>query len=709
MPFQISPGVNITEKDLTNIVPAVATTVGGIAGFFQWGPCEQRVLIDGENNLVSMFGKPDDNTANYWHTANNFLGYSNALQVVRKIHTDGFNAVAGSNGVRGDTSATDATGDGILLKNSDSYYDTVAGGTNPGILSAGLSGASVIYFTAKYPGALGNSLKVSMSDGHVKTFAGGVTATVDTKYITVGSGISTGDSTLRGEVAVGDVIKLNDTSAAYTVRGFSGGASTDALGILTVPLTGTSAVTADHQNETARYTHIHLNETILTADAGAGITASVEWAYAGNFDRTPDTSTDAAKFGAVNDEVHIAVVDEGGKFTGTKGQLLERFYVSKAQDAKKHDGTGNYYVTRLNTSSNYVWWGDHPSGINNLTGVSGAGAGLAWGGTFTSVDAGNSGATFESLVRNFYGTMLAGSDGTSFGNETLYANGYDLFEDSETVDVSLLIGGPAEATLAGKLIDLVDARKDCLAFLSPLYSDVVNQTTATVAQDNAVSYYNNTLNKSSSFGVFDSGWKYQYDKFRDVYCWVPLNGDIAGLCARTENSNDAWWSPAGFNRGQIRNIVKLAYNPRKAHRDNLYKNNLNPVVAFPGQGTVLFGDKTMQRKPSAFDRINVRRLFIVLEKAISTSAKYQLFEFNDEFTRANFVNMVTPFLRDVQGRQGIQDFKVVCNETNNPGSVIDRNEFVADIYIKPARSINFIQLNFVAVRSGVEFTEIAGE
>tara|TARA_Y100000310_G_scaffold344041_1_gene454721 strand:+ start:7488 stop:9626 length:2139 start_codon:yes stop_codon:yes gene_type:complete len=711
MPFQISPGVNITEKDLTNIVPAVATTVGGIAGYFQWGPCEQRVLIDGENNLVSLFGKPDDNTSSYWHSANNFLGYSNALQVVRKIPEGGYNAIAGANGRRGDT-VLGATGTGILLKNADSYYETVAGGTNPGILSTGLSGASDIYFAAKYPGALGNSLKVSMSDGHVKTFVGsspngGVTATVDTNYLNVG--ISTGANLINGEVAVGDIIKINDTSQAYTVKGFSGGAPADASCISLVDQNGNGGLTAYHTCETADYTDILLNETILTADAGVGITASVQWAYAGNFPTSPDTSTDAAKFGAVNDEIHIAVVDEGGKFSGAKGTLLERWTASKAQDSKSFDGTGNYYVNKINKSSNYIWWGDHPDGLSNLTGVSGAGAGLEWGGTFTSIDSGASGATFESLTRNFYSSLIAGNDGVSFPNASLYLNGYDLFEDSETVDCSLLVGGPAEATLSGKLIDLVDARKDCLVFLSPLRADVVDRTSATIAQDAAVSYYNNTLNKSSSFGVFDSGWKYQYDKFRDVYCWVPLNGDIAGLCARTENDTDAWWSPAGFNRGQIRNIVKLSYNPRKAHRDNLYKNNLNPVVSFPGEGTVLFGDKTMQRKPSAFDRINVRRLFIVLEKAISTSAKYQLFEFNDEFTRANFVNLVTPFLRDIQGKQGIQDFRVVCNETNNTSAVIDRNEFVADIYIKPARSINFIQLNFVAVRSGVEFTEIAGE
>jgi len=404
-------------------------------------------------------------------------------------------------------------------------------------------------------------------------------------------------------------------------------------------------------------------------------------------------------------------------FSGARNTVLETFSASKAFDAKKFDGTGNYYVNVINKQSQYIWWGDHPDDLNTVTGLSGGGEGRNWGGLLANVKGGTvdadgkSGITFERLTRNFYGSALGGNDGGQTNNAYLYAGlsgGYDLFEDAETVDVNLVLGGPAEATLAGKLIDLVDARKDAIAFLSPLRSNVVERPNATTAQAAAVDYYNNTLNKSSSYGVFDSGWKYQYDRYNDLYRWVPLNGDIAGLTARTENTNDAWWSPAGFNRGQIRNIVKLSYNPRKAHRDNLYKNNLNPVVAFPGEGTILFGDKTMQRKPSAFDRINVRRLFIVLEKAIATASKYQLFEFNDEFTRSNFVNMVEPFLRDIQGRRGITDFRVVCDETNNTGEVIDRNEFVADIFIKPARSINFIQLNFIAVRTGVDFEEIAG-
>jgi len=696
MPFQISPGVNVTEKDLTNIVPTVASNVGGIAGYFQWGPCEERVLIDSEDNLVTVFGKPDDNTADYFWSAANFLGYANALQVVRKADSTAANAVAKANGSRGDTNWTMGSTSGFLIKNEDDYFSQVSGGTSPGVLSTGLSGdGEVAYFTSKYPGILGSSLKVSMSDKHEVVVASGISSAIEGDTF-----VDVTDKNIRGEVAVGDILKI--TSGSYTVSGFSGGAT--AVG-------DTSTSLSNHKTEATEYTHINLETAILSGDVGTGLTGTVTWAYAGNFDSEPNTSTDATKFGAINDEIHIAVIDEDGKFSGAKGTVLETFSASKAQDARKFDGTGNYYANVINTKSNYLWWGDHPDSISNADGTSGGNSADSndWGTSFASIDAeGVSGATFDSLVRNYYASFVGGGDGSSFNNSSLYTNGYELFEDAETVDVSLLIGGPAEETLSGKLIDLVDARKDCLAFLSPPREDVVGQTSVGTASQSAVDYYNTDLDKSSSYGVFDSGWKYQYDRYNDVYRWAPLNADIAGLCARTEQQQDAWWSPAGFSRGQIRNIVKLSYNPRKAHRDILYKNNLNPVVSFPGEGTVLFGDKTMQRKPSAFDRINVRRLFIVLEKAISTAAKFQLFEFNDEFTRSNFVNMVSPFLRDIQGRRGIYDYRVICDSTNNTQEVVDRNEFVADIYIKPARSINYIQLNFVAVRSGVDFEEIAG-
>ena len=280
-----------------------------------------------------------------------------------------------------------------------------------------------------------------------------------------------------------------------------------------------------------------------------------------------------------------------------------------------------------------------------------------------------------------------------------------MFESAEAVDVSLLIGGPADSTVVAELHDIVESRKDCLAFISPEKADVVNN--AGSESTDAIAY-RDTLT-SSSFLVMDSNWKYQYDKYNDKYRWVPCNADVAGTCARTDQQRDPWYSPGGLNRGILKNVIRLAWNPTQANRDSLYQKGINPIVSFAGEGTVLFGDKTMLSKPSAFDRINVRRLFIVLEKAISRAARYSMFEFNDQFTRAQFVNLVEPFLRDVQGRRGITDFRVVCDESNNTGQVIDRNEFVGDIYIKPARSINFIQLNFVAVRTGVSFNEVVGQ
>ena len=753
MAFQVSPGVNVTEKDLTNIVPSVATTVGGFAGYFKWGPAEEIVQIDSERNLISLFGTPDNANADYWWSAANFLAYGNDLRVVRKLPASAANSIARGSGNRGDslvqfvygqTGGTRYAGgtSGIQIKNEDDYFTTfLSGVTLPHEGSLGLSGAAKVYFAGKYAGALGNSITVSMSDKTSdNVFSGqegvtGMAAATNLQGLRYGMGIGalsievTGGS-IRGNVAVGDIITVSGSGTDYTVLGFSGGVSGgNAIqrAALSLGAGGFSGPDA-HENETAGYRAILVTPDIDTLDLTVGLTATVKWAHSGNFDRFPDTSTDAAKFGIINDEVQIVVIDSGGKWTGTPGTVLERFEASKARDAKKFDGSSNYYVNVINERSKYIWWGDHPADVLvQASGISGANGvvvaddqGIKWGDDFVAVQSqdgthSSSGPTFDSLMRNFYSVMDGGADlgtaenlNSTTNNAGLYTNGYDLFQDAETVDCSLLVSGPAQATLAGKLVDLAEARKDCVAFLSPLRSDCVGTTALTTKVDNIVDYYNNTLNKSSSYGVFDSGWKYQYDNHNDVFRWVPLNGDVAGLCARTEFSNDAWFSPAGYNRGTISNVVKLAVNPRKAHRDKLYKNNVNPVVSFPGEGTILFGDKTMQRKASAFDRINVRRLFIVLEKAISTAAKFFLFEFNDQFTRQQFKSTVEPFLRTVQGRRGITDFRVVCDESNNPGDVVDRNEFVADIFIKPARSINFIQLNFVAVRTDVAFEEIAG-
>ena len=423
-----------------------------------------------------------------------------------------------------------------------------------------------------------------------------------------------------------------------------------------------------------------------------GITSFSGWAYAGSFDAAPGTSDYAVNLGkpSYNDELHVAVIDEDGLWTGTAGTVLETFaFVSQASDAKKTDGTSNYYKDVINSNSKYIWWTDH-----DTTNLQNAGETLA---SRTSA--------FDTHNAAIDHSLAGGSDdNTPTTGEILL--GYDLFEDAETVDVNLLFASPdanGAETIAEDLISIANARKDLVAFVSPPIEDSVGSSDP--ATD--VMAFANGLT-SSSYAVCDSSALYVYDKYNDVYRYIGAAGHIAGLCANTDRVADAWFSPAGVNRGQLLGVTKLAYNPKKADRDTLYKGRVNPLVSFPGEGMMLFGDKTLLSRPSAFDRINVRRLFIVLEKAISTAAKAQLFEFNDEFTRAQFKNMVEPFLRDVKGRRGITDFQVVCDTSNNTGQVIDSNRFVADIFIKPARSINFITLNFIATRTGVDFSEIAG-
>jgi hypothetical protein len=417
------------------------------------------------------------------------------------------------------------------------------------------------------------------------------------------------------------------------------------------------------------------------------------WTYKNYFSSAPDTSDYATSQGGSKDEMHIVVIDRKGLFTGVANTVLETYaFVSKAGDAKI-DGATNYYKQVVFNNSKYVFAIDPVDYLNQVS---------TWGSPAA-------GQTFTSPSTNQSVNLLAGTDDAPALGDLELA--YDIFQNKEVIDISLVLTGDANVTLQNYIISTIGnpdpltyARRDCVIFVSPPQDAVVNQLGSEV---NNIQEWTTALTKSS-YAVADSGWKYQFDKYNNVYRWIPLNGDIAGLCVNTDTVRDPWFSPAGFNRGAIKNSIKLAWNPSKSQRDVIYALGVNPVVAFPGQGTVLFGDKTLQSKPSAFDRINVRRLFIVLEKSISTASKFSLFELNDEFTRAQFVSLITPFLRDVQGRRGITDFKVVCDTTNNTPQVIDSNQFVGDIYIKPARSINFIQLNFVAVATGVEFTTVVG-
>jgi hypothetical protein len=576
MAFQISPGLNVSEVDLTTVVPAVSTTAGAFAGPFVWGPVGQRTLVSHETDLVNKFGQPDGNTATSFFSAANFLAYGNNLQVVRAANTLSKNAGANT------TTA-------LTIKNPDVYDSTYIVDSN------------TQSFIARYPGAVGNSLKVSIWDAN--------------------------------------------TSNSNT----------------------------------------------------AGVTFT-SWTYKSYFPAAPNTSTYVASSGGANDQIHMVVVDEDGLFSGgAKGTVLEVFpYLSKASDATNDDGSTSYYRTVLREQSKYIY-ALGPVDPSNTSTTWGQTANTQFGGCFMA--AANTGSSVS---------LSSGSDLVM--NSGDYTAAYGEFTNPDVVDISLVVTGDAGGatnytTVQQYTIDsIASARKDCVTFLSPPQLGIVGGATP----DTTITSWISTLSRASTYAVADSGWKYQYDKYNNTYRWIPLNGDIAGLCVRTDDTRDPWFSPAGVSRGAIKNAVKLAWNPTQAQRDVIYSIGVNPVVSFPGQGTMLYGDKTLVTQPSAFSRINVRRLFIVLEKAIATASKYALFELNDEFTRAQFIALVEPFLRDVKGRRGIYDFRVVCDTTNNTAEVIDTNKFVGDIYIKPARSINYIQLNFVAVRTGVSFNEIVG-
>ena len=673
MPFQVSPGVNVSEVDLTTIVPAVSTTQGGIAGVFRWGPANERVLISSEDELVAAYGRPTANNYETFFTASSFLAYGNQLYVVRSVAANSFNAVAAVN-----SSVAFAN---TQVKNEDAFYNAV------GTFDANA------YWIAKYTGYLGNSLKISTCESS-NAYSASLTGNTDsvpafsfsinsnTLQIVVTSATSntnanTMANTIVSRINVGDYIVAGNTT----------------LGTQNMKVTaiGAPSVTGNSTVFTAQ-ANVSLATTYNLSQNVSSNTVTRNWEYFSFVDGAPGTSRYTAAAGGSGDELHIAVVDEDGEFTGTAGQVLEIWKnVSRASDAKTEDGATNFYQTVINQNSQYVWFANARSGVTSNTAAN-----------MTALTVGPYTQSFRS-----------GYDGVTESTQTLanMADAYSKFAKTEQVDVSLILTGKNQYGTVGEglanwIIDnVVEVRKDCIVLVSPEKSLVVTTSVHSPA-DSLVTFRNAIHN--SSYAVMDSGYKYMYDKYNDTYRWVPLNGDVGGTIVRTDNTRDPWFSPAGFNRGQIKNVVRLAFNPDKADRDVIYKADINPVVTFPGEGTVLYGDKTLLGKPSAFDRINVRRLFIVLEKAISTSAKFTLFEFNDEFTRATFRNLVEPYLRDIKGRRGIYDFRVVCDESNNTPERIDRNEFWGDIYIKPARSINFIQLNFVAVRTGVQFDEIVG-
>ena len=638
MAFQVSPGVLVQEKDLTRIIPAVSTSIGAFAGEFRKGPIDEITTISSEQELVSVFGKPDASNYEDFFSAANFLQYSNALRVIRTQNSSVSNATE--------------SGSTFVIKNLSDYVDNYADGSG-----------SIGLWAAKTAGAWGNNLKISTCPSSSVYSSSGITvndsstAAGDT-VVTVSAGTT---------INVGDIINFGDN---YNYKVLS---------------KSTNDITIKRKDEPEHFGATDSSGLFAALTDGATVTRY--WEFYDLVSKAPGTSPYVTQAGGSNDELHIVVIDEDGGMTGVKGEVLEVFEaVSKASDAKGAQGDTNYYPTVIQNKSNYIYWMDHNS------------SGTNWGSAA-------SGVTYTSVTDVSNVSLSNGADGSTRTNAQLLTS-YELFKDAETVDVGLIIAGKGDATHIDNLITIAEDRKDAVVFASPERADVVGVTSAATQASNVVGFFNGI--RSSSYVMFDSGYKYQYDRYSDVYRYVPLNGDLAGLSARTDLIADAWYSPAGLNRGIIRGAVKLAFNPNKTQRDDLYRARVNPVATFPGQGTVLFGDKTGLTAPSAFDRINVRRLFITLEKAVATASKFQLFEFNDEFTRANFRNIVEPFLREVQGRRGITDFLVVCDETNNTGEVIDRNEFIAEIFIKPARSINFITLQFIATRTGVSFDEVAG-
>lgn len=767
MAFQVSPGINISEIDLTTVIPAISTTTAGIVGVFPWGPVGKISQVTSEDVLATKYGKPTDDNYETWFCGASFTSYASSLMVSRAAVTTGYSETASmslsgnstiiiadlidveeGNGVYGPgipentyatgvtanashtivTLSADATLGNSTVSNTQSinFFDADYAFNAVANSSVAVNRASYIIrntdhfedvsipagveFVAKYPGEYGNSLKISVCDSasqfasvvnpydivgytNNSVIPGGLTGitinvndNVANVYISNSSTLTfsntyTAAGVLRSSFSVGDYVEVGNTSTGkqnLKIKSITELANTNPLSP-----TGTT------------YFNIVFESTYSRAVSWSANTISRKWEFYNAVDGAPGTSQVVADAGSdVVDQLSVVIVDEKGKFTGNPGTVLEVYQnLSRATDSKASGGITNYYKSVINDTSKYVW------AVNDRT--------EAPSGTGATV--GSSSATTP-YTKSFVGGRngITESDGAM----QALANAADLFSDAKSIDISLMIAGKAVglgngAQYANYLIDnIAETRKDCVVFISPGRAAVVGSNVEGSQVDNIVEFRSSL--RSSSYAFIDSGYKYMYDKYNDVYRYVPLNGDIAGLAARTDDTRDPWWSPAGFNRGQIKNIIKLAWNPNQAQRDALYKIDVNPVVSFQGQGTILYGDKTALGRPSAFDRINVRRLFIVLEKTVAIAAQSTLFEFNDEFTRAQFKNLVEPFLRDVQGRRGIYDFKVVCDETNNTPEVIDSNRFVGDIYIKPAKSINFIQLNFVAVRSNVEFNEIVG-
>ena len=743
---QSSPGIVVQERDLTTITSLATANVGVLAAPFELGPVEEVVQISSEKGLAEVFGEPNDFNFEYWFTASQYLAYGGVLKTIRVAST------ALKNGVN--------TGTAPLIKNIDDYeanYEDSTNGWEFAARTPGSKGNSIGVFVTDAgadqiavlpaPGS-GNEHEfvadaaVSAASGAAgKVFKYSILLTVDTVVGTFTPGATT-TINIGGSQESVDVLAYDAANKKLEIGLPSGGVT----GILTddqVITQGTNTAAINTTIERRLYIGLDnasiefvatdsiqdTNSTAIAIDSVRGEYAEREylpgfkWINAGV---RPGTSQYATAAGGRNDEIHVLVIDVDGKITGTAGAVLEKFVgLSKASDAKTSVGETNYYPTVIKQRSGYIYWGSHEA------------TGFAATGTSSDGDWGQDSARQFNLLRSSGGTtdfpagvttvgskdnatwyyrLASGADYTVAGtNYTVGSSdvqsAYDLVSDPESQTIDFILTGPSGADDASaiakitSLVNIVEERRDCMLFVSPRRANVVGVSNTGTATNNLVDFFDQL--PSSSYVVFDSGYKYMYDKYNDVYRYVPCNGDIAGLCLQTTETAEPWFSPAGFQRGGIRNAIKLAYTPNKTQRDTLYSSRINPIVAFPGQGIVLYGDKTAQSFASAFDRINVRRLFLTIERVIGGAAKSQLFEQNDEAQRGLFLNIVEPYMRDVQGRRGVTDFLVKCDESNNPPDAVDRGEFYAEVYVKPTRTINFITLTFVATRTGVSFSEVA--
>ena len=659
----LSPGVEIQERDLTiGSIETVDVNVGAIAGAFTKGPVLTPIRISTEAQLIETFGEPTDANAETWWTAASFLSYGGVLDVVRASTS-------------GQLSASDdgTTSPYILsIPTKDVYEATYFG-----------AGNNAFKWASRNIGTDQNALRVATIDAGAD-----ITLTLDGALgtTTVGTQVQTASASPNG------------AKSGYI---FAWDGATNKVSLIT---SDTWVATDLIENGV---TDLNVTATVSWYDEQT-VFAGLNWSSIGP---RPGTSPFVSARGGSKDEIHVVVYDGTGDISGVPNTVLEKFtYLSKANNGKTAEGSGNYYPQVFLDKSNWVYWGSHEA--TDLYDVSANQS--ATGNLAGTNNAGNDSTTAFDLIGGRSYTLAKGAEsGGATSGEIISA--MQEFADPETIMIDYLLAGPGDTgsgasaktntkAIAAAALTISSARKDCIAFLSPYRGDVVGVTSSATQTQNVVDFYD-TL-QATSFGVFDNTWKYVYDRFADKYRYVPANGDVAGLCAATTANGLPWFSPAGLNRGAIKNAVKLAFSPTRTERDKLYQNRINPVTSLPGQGIILFGDKTALASPSAFDRINVRRLFNVIEKTIGNAAKGVLFELNDEFTRNNFKNVVEPYLRGIQAERGITDFLVVCDETNNTGAVIDSNEFKADFYIKPARSINFITLTFIATRTGVSFEEV---